>query len=100
MHAFELGTEMVAGAPRQTPAVTGRATAPPRRVKLRMRTSNVDRVDVLADGRPVLSIAVDDGRTTRTLTLARTVRMVEVLGFRRGVLVVARRVILHGQRRH
>jgi cytosine/adenosine deaminase-related metal-dependent hydrolase len=100
MHAFELGTEMVAGPARPALAVSRRSHAPTRRVKLRMRTSNLDRVDVLADGRPVLSIAVDDGPTTRTLTLARTVRMVEVLGFRRGVLAAARRVILLGLKRH
>lgn len=55
-----------------------------RRVRLRVRTSNIDRVDVLADTRPMLSIGVSDGRTTRGLTLVRSVRQLEVLGFRRG----------------
>lgn len=99
MHGFEVGTEVVTRGTSSGAAGSARKPAPAtRRVRLRMRTSNVDRVDVLADGRPVLSIAVEDGRTMKTLTLARTVRMLEVLGFRRHSLVVARRVVLRGRR--
>lgn len=78
---------------------TGRRALGTRRIRLRLRTSNIDRVDVFADQRPVLSITISDGRTTRALTVARTVRQLAVHGFRRDALVATRRIPLR-RRRH
>lgn len=69
------------------------ATPAERHVRVTMRTSNIDRVDVLGDGRPMLSHLLKPikSTTTKTVRIPKTTRAVEALGFRRGVLVVARR---------
>ena len=94
-YTFEFDVKEIARRPR--PALSRGARRPPpppeRKLRVTMRSSNIDRVDVLGDGRPMLSTLVKPASTTTTKTVAiqRSTRAIEALGFRRGVLVVARR---------
>jgi hypothetical protein len=84
-YTFEFEVTAIA-APARTMTRAGRAPlSPERKVRVTMRTSNIDRVDVLGDGRPMLSHLLKPTRmtTTKTVAIPRTTRAIEVLGFRR-----------------
>jgi cytosine/adenosine deaminase-related metal-dependent hydrolase/C-terminal processing protease CtpA/Prc len=80
-----------AGSPRRRQRTVRGRTPEPRRIRLRLRSAGVDRLDVLVEGRPMLSIDVDDGRRTRTIAVPRGSKTIEVEAYRRGTLVAARR---------
>ena len=71
------------------------AAAVPPVARLEARSRNVDRVDVLVDGRPVLTQDVAAGSGNQTLTLpspAESGSTITVNGYRAGTLVVSRRL--------
>ena len=63
--------ELLAGRPSFTLALAeAPEVRPDGKVRLKLRTAGLDRVDVAFDGRPVTSLDVADGTTTRTLAPA------------------------------
>jgi cytosine/adenosine deaminase-related metal-dependent hydrolase len=70
-------------------------TRPDGRVRLRLRTAGVDRVDIAFDGRPVASVDVDDGVGTHTLRppAAGPARL-DLDGWSAGAVVARRRIVL------
>jgi hypothetical protein len=63
--------ELLAGRPSFTLSLDGPPEVrPDGKVRLKLRTAGLDRVDVAFDGRPVTSLDVADGTTTRTLAPA------------------------------
>ena len=96
-YLFEFAVTPIAAPARAARAAKAGAGRPPlspdRKVRVTMCTSNIDRVDVLGDGRPMLSHLLKPTRTTttKTVSIPRATRAIEALGFRRGAIVVARR---------
>ncbi|MEU6756503.1 S41 family peptidase [Streptomyces sp. NPDC046685] len=59
-------------------------------LRLKLRTANIDRLDVYLDRRPRTSVDVPDGQAEVTVPGATAVRAVRVDGFARGELVASR----------
>ncbi|MGW7457481.1 S41 family peptidase [Streptomyces sp. NPDC054797] len=59
-------------------------------LRLKLKTANVDRLDVYLDRRPRTSVDVPDGQAEVTVSGATTARAVRVDGFARGELVASR----------
>ena len=96
-YLFEFAVTPIAAPARAARAAQAGAGRPPlapdRKGRGTRCTSNIDRVDVLGDGRPMLSHLLKPTRTTttKTVSIPRATRAIEALGFRRGAIVVARR---------
>ena len=92
-YIFEFEVTPIAAPARKKTRGKRAPLSPDRKVRVTMRTSNIDRVDVLGDGRPMLSHLLKPMRmtTTKTVSIPRATRAIEALGFRRGAIVVARR---------
>jgi cytosine/adenosine deaminase-related metal-dependent hydrolase len=85
--------ELLAGRPAYTLALAD----PPEvrqdgKVRLRITTAGLDRVDVAFDGRPVASLDVDDGTVTRTLSpAAPSPSALDLAGWSDGAIVARRK---------
>jgi len=87
--------ELLSGMPVQLLRVAGIAPNPDGSLRLGLETGNINRLDLFLDGRPFRSLDVNDGATVVNLPAPPPGNhLLEIKGYRGGVLVAGRKVPL------